>query len=274
MYQDRSSHVAYCSASFDAPHFGFPPLNANMPLTDGLETTKDQFVSPLPYSLVNFPYVHPVKQDSMMYTTDEFNSTASSSPDLQSTSQVFLSSLTSSPCSIDSSTFDDSFDFFPAPPVLQHHHHQHRQSVPNLSFFYPPPQHHHPHHHHQQQQQQQQQAQHNLNFYCTQPPAQQQPSLASSVSQPCRPLPTRQVQSADIRPYPCHMCSRAFARKHDLQRHIRVHTGAKPYSCLCCKKSFARTDALKRHLRMEEACRTSPEVQAMKGAGKRRYKNL
>ncbi|KAI9322388.1 hypothetical protein BX666DRAFT_1835972, partial [Dichotomocladium elegans] len=68
----------------------------------------------------------------------------------------------------------------------------------------------------------------------------------------------------------CYLCSRAFARKHDLQRHIRVHTGAKPYACLCCKKAFARTDALKRHLRMEEACRTSPEIQAMKCAGKRR----
>lgn len=78
----------------------------------------------------------------------------------------------------------------------------------------------------------------------------------------------------DIRPYPCYLCTRSFARKHDLQRHIRVHTGAKPYACPCCKKAFARTDALKRHLRMEETCRTSPEIQAMKNAGKRRYRNL
>ncbi|ORY98793.1 hypothetical protein BCR43DRAFT_488180 [Syncephalastrum racemosum] len=87
--------------------------------------------------------------------------------------------------------------------------------------------------------------------------------------------PTQQPLSAmDVRPYPCYLCTRAFARKHDLQRHIRVHTGAKPYACLCCKKAFARTDALKRHLRMEETCRTSPEIQAMKSAGKRRYRNL
>ncbi|KAI8887033.1 hypothetical protein K501DRAFT_321573 [Backusella circina FSU 941] len=78
----------------------------------------------------------------------------------------------------------------------------------------------------------------------------------------------------DARPYPCHLCTRAFARKHDLQRHIRVHTGDKPFSCPCCKKAFARTDALKRHLRVEDQCRASREVQAMKETGRRRYKNL
>ncbi|KAL0090098.1 hypothetical protein J3Q64DRAFT_1636945 [Phycomyces blakesleeanus] len=78
----------------------------------------------------------------------------------------------------------------------------------------------------------------------------------------------------NARPYQCHDCHRAFARKHDLQRHSRVHTGLKPYSCAGCKKAFARTDALKRHLRMEDVCRMSPEVKALMDSGKRRYKNL
>ncbi|KAG0265830.1 hypothetical protein BG011_003981 [Mortierella polycephala] len=58
-----------------------------------------------------------------------------------------------------------------------------------------------------------------------------------------------------LRPFPCHLCPRIFSRKHDLQRHIRVHTGSKPYVCMNCQKAFARTDALCRHYKVEEACR-------------------
>ncbi|KAL7332303.1 hypothetical protein PS15p_204364 [Mucor circinelloides] len=83
-----------------------------------------------------------------------------------------------------------------------------------------------------------------------------------------------QHQQRQVKAFACCACPRSFARKHDLQRHIRVHTGAKPYSCLNCTKAFARTDALKRHLRMEEACRMSPVIQAMKSTGSRRYRNL
>lgn len=56
------------------------------------------------------------------------------------------------------------------------------------------------------------------------------------------------------RPHKCTACPRAFARKHDLHRHFRTHTGVKPYTCAGCKKGFARTDARQRHWRMDLQC--------------------
>ncbi|KAK9764252.1 hypothetical protein K7432_008403 [Basidiobolus ranarum] len=52
----------------------------------------------------------------------------------------------------------------------------------------------------------------------------------------------------------CHFCSRSFKRKHDLQRHIRLHTGERPYKCNMCQRSFSRTDALRRHYSLEHKC--------------------
>ncbi|ORX65649.1 hypothetical protein K493DRAFT_154850, partial [Basidiobolus meristosporus CBS 931.73] len=51
------------------------------------------------------------------------------------------------------------------------------------------------------------------------------------------------------RPFQCDHCERAFTRKHDLQRHVRLHTGDKPYHCIVCNRGFARVDSRQRHYR-------------------------
>lgn len=53
------------------------------------------------------------------------------------------------------------------------------------------------------------------------------------------------------RAFPCVHCSKAFFRKHDLERHARVHSGDRPYVCRVCQKGFPRNDALRRHIRLE-----------------------
>ncbi|OUM69315.1 hypothetical protein PIROE2DRAFT_30055, partial [Piromyces sp. E2] len=51
------------------------------------------------------------------------------------------------------------------------------------------------------------------------------------------------------RPYVCSTCGAGFVRKHDLNRHEKVHTGVKNYKCPYCDRAFSRNDALSRHLR-------------------------
>ncbi|KAG2198137.1 hypothetical protein INT47_001535 [Mucor saturninus] len=62
------------------------------------------------------------------------------------------------------------------------------------------------------------------------------------------------------RPYACSYCSRAFTRRHDLQRHTRIHTGVKPYGCPCCQKSFSRSDARRRHFLSDPLCGKHTQV--------------
>ncbi|OZJ03370.1 hypothetical protein BZG36_02994 [Bifiguratus adelaidae] len=75
-----------------------------------------------------------------------------------------------------------------------------------------------------------------------------------------------QSHHSPSKPFACTLCSRAFARKHDLQRHVRVHTGHKPYICSGCSKGFARSDALGRHWKVDREC----EAEAAKGRPLRR----
>ena len=40
--------------------------------------------------------------------------------------------------------------------------------------------------------------------------------------------------------YTCPYCNQAFARKYDMEKHSRKHTGDKPYKCGICGKQFVQ----------------------------------
>lgn len=48
------------------------------------------------------------------------------------------------------------------------------------------------------------------------------------------------------RPYSCDICGFAFARNHDLTRHVRGHEPAQ-FGCERCGKAYTRLDSLRRH---------------------------
>ena len=49
------------------------------------------------------------------------------------------------------------------------------------------------------------------------------------------------------KPYPCSQCDRSFSYRGDLNKHLRSHTGEKPFACEHCQQRFTRKDYLVNH---------------------------
>lgn len=49
------------------------------------------------------------------------------------------------------------------------------------------------------------------------------------------------------RRFQCIYCGNKFIRSTHLNRHLRIHTGAKPYFCSVCRRRFSRSDCMLAH---------------------------
>ncbi|RKO98043.1 hypothetical protein CXG81DRAFT_7099, partial [Caulochytrium protostelioides] len=61
-------------------------------------------------------------------------------------------------------------------------------------------------------------------------------------------LTSHRVSHMVERPHACSQCKSAFARKHDLQRHVRLlHSMRRPFVCPACHRGFNRESDCERH---------------------------
>jgi hypothetical protein len=60
--------------------------------------------------------------------------------------------------------------------------------------------------------------------------------------------PKLEVRTKQTKSHHCTQCSKSFAQKSKLKRHMRGHTWEKPFSCSQCTKSFELKKGLENHL--------------------------
>ncbi|KAJ3133937.1 Metallothionein expression activator [Physocladia obscura] len=69
------------------------------------------------------------------------------------------------------------------------------------------------------------------------------------------------------RPHKCGTCGSSFARKHDLQRHVRtLHATDRPFRCTTCGQGFGQSEQLRRHEVQEKQMAANGGVLPIRGA--------
>ncbi|CAE7089885.1 unnamed protein product [Rhizoctonia solani] len=77
------------------------------------------------------------------------------------------------------------------------------------------------------------------------------PAPSRRTRRPNKESPKSMVED---RKYQCDFCPVQMARLHDINRHMRIHTGVHPYACIGCGETFRRTDARTRHWCKQPEC--------------------
>jgi len=73
------------------------------------------------------------------------------------------------------------------------------------------------------------------------------PARGTSVTKPDVLQDHGFLTSDPHKPFGCRICSRHFAYKADLKRHVRIHTGERPFKCSFCDKTFTQSTHMRIH---------------------------